>query len=103
MWREQADPEKAGRTKISVWRKGVACHLEPISAIDHTVAFALESTHVFYLSPWFIGLRKLDEIRLGGRITADGTRQPTRYIVNGVQRRLTFGLQSILAFCSERD
>jgi hypothetical protein len=103
VWRNQPDRSVAGRSAVQAWRKGLACHLEPISAIDHTVSYALESTHVIYLPVWFVGLRKEDEIRISGRFTADGTRVPLRYIVKGIRRFPSFGERHVAAYCQERE
>lgn len=103
IYRMMAVVGKPGQKAVKAWRKGVACHLEPISAIDHTVQFALESTHCIYLPLWLTGLRREDEVRLGGRVTADGTRVPKRYIVKGVRRFPTFGLRHQMAYVEERE
>lgn len=102
IWRLLPDPAKAGRTLEQPWRKGLACHLEPISAIDHTVSFALESTHIIFLPVWFVGLRREDEIRLSGRTDNAGVRMPNRYIVKGIRRYPTFGLRHVAAYVQER-
>lgn len=92
-----------GRKSPGAWRRGVACLLVPISQIDASVSYALESTHVVYLPRWFGGLRKEDEIRLSGRIDSSDARVPNRYIVKGVQRFPVFGLQHTAAYCQERE
>lgn len=103
IWRELPDPANVSRTLRQAWRRGVMCHLEPISSIDHTVAYALESTHVLYLPVWFAGLRKEDEIRLSGRIDNLGARVPNRYIVAGIRRFVTFGDRHLAVYCKERE
>lgn len=103
IYRMMSVPGKAGQKATRAWRRGVACHLEPISAIDHTVQFALESTHCIYIPLWLTGIRKEDEIRLGGRFTADNTRVNKRYIVKGVRRFPTFGLRHQMAYVEERE
>lgn len=97
------NPSKPGQKLMKAWRKGVLCHLEPVSSIDHTVQFALESTHCVYLPLWLQGVRKEDEIRIGGRITPDNTRVPKRYIVKGVRRFPAFGLRHQMAYVEERE
>jgi hypothetical protein len=103
IYRVLEDKSHPGRKNEQAWRRNTPCHLEPISAIDHTVSFALESTHVIFLPGWFLGLRKEDVIRLGGRITSAGGRAPLRYIVKGVRRFPSFGLHHIAAYCEERE
>ncbi len=103
IWRLRPDTSKAGRTAYAPWRKGIACHLEPISAIDHTVPFALESTHIIYLPVWLVGLRKEDEIRLGGRVDTAGKRIPNRFVVAGIRRFPTFGERHVAAYAKERE
>lgn len=100
-----ADPTLAakGRKSIGPWRRGVACLLVPISSIDASVSFALESTHIVYLPIWFRGLRKEDEIRLSGRIDSSDARVPNRYVVKGIRRFPAFGLQHTAAYCQERE
>lgn len=99
----QPDPEKDGRTLEQPWVKGVRCLLVPISAIDHTVSFALESTHVVWVPLSLGNVRKEDEIRLGGRKTAGGKRTSDRYVVKGIRRFLTFGERSIACYVQERE
>lgn len=103
IYRLSPDVSKAGRTSVLPWRKRVACHVEPISAIDHTVQFALESTHVIYLPAWLRGLRREDELRIGGYIDSAGKRLQRRYIVKGIRRFPAFGLRHIAAYCQERE
>jgi len=98
------DKAKAGRTLEQAVLKGVACHLEPISSIDHTVSYALESTHVVWIHPSLsASVRKEDEIRLGGRVTAGERRTSDRYVVKGIRRFPTFGLRSVACYVQERE
>jgi hypothetical protein len=103
IWRLLPVPSKPGRSDMKVWRRNVLCHLEPISSVDLTVPFALQSTHVIYLPYWVTRLRHEDEIRLSGFVAADGTRVARRYVVKGIRRFGTFGLRHIAAYCEERE
>jgi hypothetical protein len=102
IYRLLPDPSRAGTEAVLRWRSSVGCLLEPISGHDQTVAYALESTHVVFLPVWIFGLRREDEIRIGGRITSAGTRERQRYIVKGIKRFQGLGLPHQAAYCELR-
>ena len=91
IYRLQADLSVTGRKTERIWRKDIACHLEPISSQSSAVPFALESTHVILLPIWLWGVRLEDEFRISGHINLDGDRLPDRYICTGVRKYPTFG------------
>jgi hypothetical protein len=102
IFRNKPDPKVAGRTTEAIWRRNVPCLLEPISAGASAIPFALESSHVVFVPAWLHGIRKEDEIRIGGHINLDGVRLPNRYIVTGVRSFQRFGSRHFECFCKQR-
>ena len=103
IWRQIDIPGKPGKSQMSVWHASVPCLVIPVSQSDTEMPFARETTHVVLLPRWLEGVRSEDEVRTGRQIDATGTAVPYRYIVSGIRRYPTFGLQHTEAFAKERS
>jgi len=102
--------------RASIWRKvdvanvfadtevygSIPCAIVPISKLDQVVPYAYESTHVIWV-PYWLELRKEDQIRYGRRLAdAFGNVVPWTYVING-RRQFDLGIRQLAFYSKEME
>ena len=89
-----------GSTNTQVY-PAVKCAIVPISSFDAVVPYARDSTHVLWV-PYWLSLRREDEVRYGALLDVAGNRIAQVYVVNG-RRRFSIGTSQTAFYVREKE
>lgn len=101
LWRLVQASQSALGTSYTLIVPSLLFEVVPISDLDSRQAYALEATHVLWVSRW-LALNKEDEVRYGSYVNAAGVTQPFRFVVNG-KRDFRTGFRQVSYYVTERE
>lgn len=101
LWRAVPQSQQALGTTFEVINANVLFEVVPISEFDERVAYALQATHVLWVSRW-LSLLKEDEVRYSSFVNAAAQPATYRYVVNGKQD-FQVGLRNCAYYVTERE